>query len=105
MKTPDQVTVVKMPPPGGIGSSWPQSYEITVKPGESAVPELPFLHKGDGITVTDGTTYWIQGARQVATRTGWGSSWSWVYTAHRQEEEGDSLDDDYPFGASKFGRD
>lgn len=92
----DSITVADLPKPGGMTRNWPQPYEITVvPPREVRMPELPFLHKGDEITLENGTTYLIAGARQVAVKTPLlsGSQWRWVYQATKQKPDNDELGD------------
>jgi len=70
------------------------------------MPQLPFLHKGDGITVEDGTSYWITSARQVPMEGIPALRWKWVYRATRDtSNDPEPWDDDgSPFGTSRFGR-
>jgi hypothetical protein len=84
-KMADSITVVELAKPSGVSQDWPQPYEITVTPGipGGSVPVLPFMHKDDGITVEDGTTYWISRAKQVPLKGFSGPRWSWVYEATR----------------------
>jgi hypothetical protein len=76
----DFIRVVELERPNGR----PQPYEVAViaSTGRS-MPDLPFLHGGDGITVEDGTAYIVESARQVAVRMTGGTQWSWVYRATR----------------------
>lgn len=80
----DTISVVELEKPSGMQRGWPQPYEISVipQPG-STVPALPFLHKGDGITLADGTGYWIESARQVLVEHAGGTLVHWVYRATR----------------------
>lgn len=95
----DSITVVKLDKPSGMSSDWPQPYEITVNPGYpgGSLPALPFLHKGDGITVEDGTTYWVTRAKQVPKNSS-GARWSWVYEATRDTSNDPVTGSDWPFG-------
>lgn len=81
----DNITVVELEKPSGMSRGWPQPYEITVQPGVpgGSLPELPFLHKEDGITVEDGTLYWITSAKQVPVKGFSTLRWKWVYRATR----------------------
>lgn len=91
----DSITVIELPKPGGMMRNWPQPYEITVAPPSGVrMPELPFLHKEDEITLGDGTTYLITGARQEAFKTPLltGFQWRWVYQATKQKPD-DELGD------------
>lgn len=103
----DEINVIELPKSSGISSDWPQRYQITVAPAAlgQVLPDLPFLHKGDGITLLDGRTYWVESARQVPVKEGH-VYWTWVYTATR-----DTSDDPTPWDEdddmsldSKFGR-
>lgn len=93
----DKIKVVELKKPGGM-SDWPQPYEITVSPGYpgGSLPALPFLHKGDGITVEDGTTYWVSLARQVPEDAS-GVRWMWVYKATRDTSNDPVDGDGWPF--------
>jgi hypothetical protein len=95
----DKITVVELPKPGGMSRDWPQPYEITVKPGYpgGSLPALPFLHKEDGITVEDGTTYWITSARQASEKGTSGIRWFWVYKATRDTSNDPVTGDEWPF--------
>lgn len=103
----DTITVSELPKPSGMSQGHPQSYEITVEPAVpgGSLPQLPFLHKEDGITTEDGTSYWITSARQVPVK-GFGTTrWKWVYRATRDtSNDPDPWDDEGPFGVSRFGR-
>lgn len=103
----DTITVVELAKPSGISQGNPQSYEITVEaaaPGGS-MPQLPFLHQGDGLTVEDGTGYWITSARQVPAKGVSTLRWKWVYRATRDtSNDPEPWDEDDSFGVSRFGR-
>lgn len=90
----DSITVTELPKPGGMMRNWPQPYEITVTPAPGDyMPELPFLHKEDGITLEDGTAYLIAVARQVAVKTTSGTQWHWIYQATKEKSNDDELGD------------
>lgn len=96
----DTITVVKLAKPSGISRSDVQSYEITVEPAVpgGSMPQLPFLHKGDGITVEDGTSYWVTSAQQVPVKGVGMLRWKWVYRATRDiSNDPKPWDDGYPF--------
>lgn len=88
----DTITVTELGKPSGISDGWPQPYEIAVTPVQGRlIPELPFLHKEDGIVTEDGTGYWITQAKQVPIKTTGGTVWSWVYRATRDaSDDGES---------------
>lgn len=103
----DVITVAQLDKPSGVDSTWPQLYEISVTPESGRpVPKLPFLHKGDGISLEDGTGYWVDSARQVAVKTTHGTQWAWIY--HVTRDASNDLKpwdtDEGPFGVSRFGR-
>lgn len=105
----DDIQVVTLSKQGGMSSDWPQQYEITVTPHRTvggALPELPFLHKGDGITIPrTGETYWVERGRQVPEEVLTGIRWSWVYEATRDTSGDPEPWDDEPMSLdSKFGR-
>lgn len=105
----DDIGVVLLPAPSGISRGSAQEYEITVAPREEsgqAFPILPFLHKGDGITVPGADSYWVQSARQVPTiERGYVTGWTWVYRVTRDtSNDPEPWDDGAPFGTSQFER-
>jgi hypothetical protein len=106
----DDINITKLPAPSGMSRNWPQPYEIVIKPnGGYVLPDLPFLHKGDGITVPGGDSYWVENARQVPVQVGGDTGhtvWSWVYRVTRDtSNDPDPWDEDNPtFGTSQFGR-
>lgn len=102
----DTITVVELPKPSGISRGDAQPYEITVEPAVpgNSMPQLPFLHKGDGITTEDGTSYWVTVARQVPVKGAFKSRWKWVYKVTRDtSNDPEPWDDDMPLD-SQFGR-
>lgn len=104
----DEITVIELPKRTGMSSGWPQQYQITVTPTARgrALPELPFLHKGDGITVPDGQTYWVESAKQAPTVKKEHVYWTWVYVVTRDTSDDPEPwgEERSPFGASQFGR-
>jgi hypothetical protein len=102
----DEINVTELPKRTGMSSGWPQQYRITVAPAVpgQVLPDLPFLHKGDGITMLGGRTYWVENARQVPVQKGY-IYWTWVYTATRDTSDDPAPwdEDDAPLD-SKFGR-
>jgi hypothetical protein len=100
----DAITVNELPKVNGMGRSQPQPYEIVVAPVNWArMPELPFLHKQDGLTLEDGTTYWIESARQVPVKTNGDIQWNWIYRVTR-DTSGEPNPWDAELGVSDFGR-
>ena len=76
----DTITVVQMDTPSGMEEGWAQQYEIAVTPDSGRlIPELPFLHKGDGFTMWDGTEYSVERATQRSLKMEVGVLWSWIY--------------------------
>lgn len=106
----DDITVVELPKESGMRSNWPQEYQITVKPFEGGgyvLPDLPFLHEGDGITVPDGDSYWVKSARQVPVKVGGDSGhtcWTWVYRATRDTSNDPEPWDEVGILDSRLGR-
>lgn len=101
----DSIDVVRLPAPSGMRRDWPQQYEISVVPEKgNAQPVLPFLHKGDGLALEDGTRYSVELATQrlvkVATRT----VAHWIYTVTKDRSDEDESSSDWPFASSRFGR-
>ncbi|AXH66354.1 hypothetical protein SEA_SATIS_205 [Streptomyces phage Satis] len=102
----DDIAVLELPKQGGMTCDWPQQYQITVTPAApgQVLPDLPFLHKGDGITALNGETYWVESAKQVPVEKGY-AYWTWVYTATRDtSNDPEPWDDGAPFGTSQFER-
>lgn len=103
----DEINVLELPKQTGMSVGWPQQYRITVSPSgaRQTKPELPFLHKGDGITVPSGETYWVENAKQVPVTKG-ATYWTWVYVVTRDtSDDPEPWDEERsPFGASRFGR-
>lgn len=103
----DTIKVVELAKPSGISRGDAQPYEITVEPAipGGSIPQLPFLHKGDGITVEDGTSYWITSAQQVPVKAVGTLRWKWVYRATRDtSNDPEPWDDGDPFAVSRFER-
>lgn len=100
----DEINVTELPKRSGMGSADPQKYRIAVAPAApgQVLPDLPFLHKGDGFTTLEGQTYWVESAKQVPVKKGY-VYWTWVYTVTRDTSDDPEPWDDAPFD-SQFGR-
>lgn len=106
----DEITVIgviEMPKRTGMASDRSPQYQIRVAPVARGrvMPELPFLHKGDGITAPDGRTYWVETAKQVPAVKKEHVQWTWVYTVTRDTSDDPAPwdEDRNPFGTN-FGR-
>lgn len=103
----DSIDVVRLPEPSGMQRDWPQQYEISVVPERGgAIPVLPFLHKGDGLALEDGTKYLVESATQRLVKTATGTVAHWIYVAvkDRSSDPDPWNDEGDTFGVSRFGR-